>query len=245
MTPATEKKTGDTAYYDYYFSSGEIAGSAERIEAKNRLIYRQLAPWLPAGAPVLELGTGKGFFARLCREKGHPYHGIEARAGQCEKLAGAGLNMTCTQVPPLPEMEERFGLIYSAHLLEHLPDSQAVHRLLAGCLPLLAPGGVVAALFPDALAMGREFWDCDYTHLYPTTGRRVAQAMADAGLEVVASHGFNGHYTGGRQTLARIGARKLFLRAGRLVARGPQKRDLIYRGWLYLQPDVLLVGRPR
>lgn len=233
------------SYYGHYFASAEIAGSAARIEAKNALIYSRLAPWLPAGAAVLEVGTGKGFFARLCRKKGHPYHGIEASADQCRELEKQGLEMTRAQVPPLPELKERFGLIYSAHLLEHLPDSQTIHRLLSGCLPLLAPGGAVAMLFPDALAMGREFWNCDYTHLYPTTARRVAQAMADAGLEVVASHGFNGHYTGARQVLARLGAHELFLRASRLTAREPARRDLLYRGWLYLQPDVLLVGKPR
>ena len=235
------------AYYKYYFNSTELPGSAERIRAKNRLVYDLLDRHLRSSAPVLELGVGKGWFAELCREHGHPYQGVEGSEEQCRALAGQGFDVMCGQVPPVPVQapESGFGLIYSAHLLEHLPGSQAVHRLLLECSELLGDHGVAAMLFPDAMAMGEHFWNCDYTHSFPTTERRVAQAMADAGLQVIATHRLCGHYTGGRRMLARIGSRPLVLRAAQMMAFSPERKDIFYRGWMYLQQDILMMARMR
>lgn len=232
------------SYYNYYFSSDEIEGSSERIQAMNELIYGYLSSHIRPGASVLEVGVGKGFFARVCRDHGHDYHGIEASEEQCARLKEQGLVLTCARVPPLPPLEDRYDLIYSAHLLEHLPDSRAVHELLVQCSGKLEDGGAVAMLFPDAEAMKSEFWNCDYTHCYPTTERRVAQAMADAGLSVVAAHKLNGHYTGGRQLLAKAWSRPVFRKALHALCRDPQRRELYYRGWMYLQQVVLLIARP-
>ncbi|MHB0915564.1 MAG: class I SAM-dependent methyltransferase [Thermoleophilia bacterium] len=234
-----------SSYYKYYFESGEVEGSAERILAKNELVYRYLQPHLPPGAPVLELGVGKGYFARVAAGHSHTYRGVEANEEQCRALEADGIGVTCGMVPPVPVEDERFGLVYSAHLLEHLPDSQAVHALLADCRRLVDEGGVIALLFPDAMAMGRQFWNCDYTHAYPTTERRVAQALADSGYEVLAGHKLCGHFTGARRLLARAGSRPLVLKAAQAAARDAGKRDLYYRGWMYLQQDILLVARPR
>jgi cyclopropane fatty-acyl-phospholipid synthase-like methyltransferase len=234
-----------SSYYKYYFESGELEGSAERILAKNELVYSYLKPHITPGAPLLELGVGKGYFARICRDHGHPYRGVEASEDQCQVLEGDGLAVVCGHVPPVPVEDESFGIVYSAHLLEHLPDSQAVHELLADCRQLLDDNGVIALLFPDAMAMGRQFWNCDYTHVYPTTERRVAQALADSGYEVVAGHKLSGHFTGARRLLAQAGSRPLVLKAAQSTARSAEKRDLYYRGWMYLQQDILLVARPR
>ncbi|RJQ43038.1 MAG: class I SAM-dependent methyltransferase [Gaiellales bacterium] len=234
-----------TSYYRYYFESGEIDGSAERILAKNELVYEFLKPHLAPGCAVLELGVGKGYFARVCTEHGHSYRGVEANEDQCRALADEGMEVTCGAVPPVPVEDERFGLVYCAHLLEHLPDSRAVHALMADCRRLVDDGGVIALLFPDAMAMGRQFWNCDYTHVYPTTERRIAQALADSGYEVLAGHRLSGHYTGARRLLARaVGSRPLTLRVAQAVARDPQRQDLFYRGWMYLQQDILLMARP-
>ncbi|MCL4472802.1 MAG: class I SAM-dependent methyltransferase [Actinobacteria bacterium] len=241
-------------YYKYYFSSTEIEGSSERIEAKNELVYSLLEPYLKAAAPVLELGVGKGWFARACIGHGHPYHGIEANGEQCRELEAQGIDVTCARVPPVPAGGESgegeygdggYGLIYSAHLIEHLAGGEMVHELLADCPRLLAPGGVLALLFPDAMAMGNHFWNCDYTHTWPTTERRVAQALADAGFQVREGHKLCGHYTGAMRIAARAGSRPLVLRTAQMLARNPERRDLFYRGWMYLQQDVLLIATPR
>ncbi len=235
------------SYYKYYFSSKEIEGSASRIKAKNRLIYNLLSPWLPPAASVLELGPGKGWFAQVCQEHGHKYRGVEASQDQCLALAAEGFDVTCAKVPPVPLMPppDGFDLIYSAHLLEHLAGAEEVHELLRGCAGLARADGIVAMLFPDGLAMGPHFWNCDYTHVFPTSERRVAQAMADAGLDVIACQRLRGHYTGARQLLAGAAARPLVLKAASALARSPERRDVVYRGWMYLQQDVLLLAKPR
>lgn len=234
-------------YYKYYFASSEIAGSAERIQAKNRLVYSLLERHLKPGSPVLELGVGKGWFAGVCLEHGHPYSGVEANEEQCQALGGEGLRVTCGKVPPVPVTppEGGFGLVYSSHLLEHLPGSQAVHELLVDCGGLLGKDGVLALLVPDAMSLGKHFWNADYTHSFPTTERRVSQALADAGLELVAVHRLCGHYTGGKRWLARAAGQPLVLKAAQAAARSPERRELYYRGWIYLQQDILLVARPR
>ena len=231
-------------YYKYYFISNEIEGSSERILAKNELVYSLLEPFLPAKASVLELGVGKGWFARTCIGHGHSYHGIEANAGQCSELEAQGISITCGRMPPVP-VDGEYGLVYSAHLIEHLAGSEMVHELLTDCTRLLAPGGIMALLFPDAMAMGSHFWNCDYTHVWPTTERRVAQVLTDAGFTVGAVHKLCGHYTGARRLAARIGSRQAVLRAAQAIARNPERRDICYRGWMYLQQDILLIAKAR
>jgi SAM-dependent methyltransferase len=231
-----------TSYYNFYFSTEEIAGSAARIRYLNQLVYDCIRPHLEPETPVLELGVGKAYFAETCISKGHTFKGVEANPEQCRVLQERDIEVVCGFVPPIPVQEGEFGLIYSAHLLEHLPDSRAVHELLSDCSRLLADGGIVAMLFPDALSMGREFWNCDYTHLYPTSERRVAQALEDAGLKVIDSHGYRGHYTGAKRQLARAVSHPVFLKAANLFMRSPQRRDFSYRAWMYLQQDILLLA---
>ncbi len=235
----------DANYYNYYFSSNEIKGSSQRLRARSELIYELIEPLLPLNAPVLELGVGKGLFAETCTTHGHPYHGVEDNSAQCHQLEADGFKVTCGRVPPVPLERGKFGLIYSSHLIEHLPGSHAVHELLTDCQRLLAPGGVLALVFPDIMSMGNHFWNVDYTHAWATTERRVSQVLADSGYSVRAVHKLRGHLRGGRKLLAAAGSRPIVLKAAHTIARNPEKRDIYYRGWLYLQREILLIAAPR
>ena len=230
--------------YDFYFATGQIPGSARRIAVLNDLIYARLTPWIKRDSSVLELGTGKAFFARTCAGRGHAYLGVEANQSQCRQLEQEGFGMVCGRVPPIPVSGKRFDLIYNAHLMEHLSGSDMVYQLLADCHRLLETGGVLATLVPDAEAMGMEFWNCDYTHTYLTTERRLTQALADAGFRLLASNRFNGHYTGVRRQLARAGSSRFTMKGIRALTRSGKRRDLAYRGWMYLQQTLLLVATP-
>ena len=68
-------------------------------------------------------------------------------------------------------------------------------QLLSDLAGLLSSTGKIVIIGPDAQCWGREFWNIDATHGFPTTLRNVAQLADDAGLSVVhAKHHRNGNF---------------------------------------------------
>jgi SAM-dependent methyltransferase len=57
---------------------------------------------------------------------------------------------------PLPFPDQSFAAVYGSHILEHLYLDQA-RRLLAECLRVLQPGGVLRMVVPDVYALAEEY----------------------------------------------------------------------------------------
>jgi SAM-dependent methyltransferase len=49
----------------------------------------------------------------------------------------------------------RFDFVYSSRVLQHLPSSRAIHRLIGELLRVLAPGGVLVFQLPAGLPLRR------------------------------------------------------------------------------------------
>lgn len=233
--------TSDRERYAYYFDRARPAAVERLLERK----HAALLALAVAGGPVvsmLEIGPGEGFVARAARARGLPrYVALEATAAGTRRLQDAGFDVRQATVPPFPEVEP-VDLVYASHLIEHLPGPDAVLALLRACHDLLRPGGRVALAFPDARWMRGDFWDCDYTHQWPSTPRRVAQAGRDAGFRVRASHDCCLHLDGPRARALRAVARLYPQRALSLV--DPRRDDFWYRGKLLFAPDALVVLQP-
>lgn len=141
---------------------------------------------------VVEVGPGEGWFARACREAGiQHYLALEASSTGAQRLAASGFEVRCVKVPPIPAVLDAVDLVYASHVIEHLPGPEAVLCFLGGCGGLLKSGGAVVLAFPDARKLGVDFWDCGYTHAWPSTPRRVSQVAYDARLRVISTHHFS------------------------------------------------------
>ncbi|HYX22677.1 MAG TPA: class I SAM-dependent methyltransferase, partial [Thermoanaerobaculia bacterium] len=137
----------------------------ERIAA-----YRPFLQDLPAGAPVLDLGCGRGEALALLREWGLAGRGVDASARMVELCRERGVEAEVGDLfAVLAGVEEgSLGGVVSFHVIEHLPP-EAVDRLVRLAFRALAPGGVLILETPNPLSLvvaARNFW-LDPTHRRP------------------------------------------------------------------------------
>ncbi|HEX9941864.1 MAG TPA: class I SAM-dependent methyltransferase [Thermoanaerobaculia bacterium] len=125
---------------------------------------------LPEGAPVLDLGCGRGEALALLRDHGLAGRGVDSSARMVEICHDQGLD---AEVGDLFEAlagapEGSLGALLSFHVIEHLPLG-ALDRLVRLAWRALRPGGVLILETPNPLSIvmaARNFWR-DPTHLRP------------------------------------------------------------------------------
>jgi hypothetical protein len=175
--------------YTFFTEDEDMTRVGQWIVARqNRFLINQIQRHRASAAlpSVLEIGPGHGAFARACRDAGFAYEAIEANDMMAEKLREDGFTVTVAVVPPLPSGEKRNAVVIQ-HVLEHMRGTDEALALLCQCVGRLVPGGLLIVCSPDITVMRDDFFDCDYTHLFPTSVRRLEQIFHDAGLTVVAS----------------------------------------------------------
>ncbi len=109
--------------------------------------------WLTRGRRFLDIGCSGGFMAEAAREQGFDAHGLDldpvaveyAREHYPENRYHVGpVDTLLTDAPD--EGWQGFDLIYSAEVIEHVPD---VNGFVATIAELLNPGGVFFVTTPD------------------------------------------------------------------------------------------------
>jgi SAM-dependent methyltransferase len=190
---------------------------------------------------VVEIGPGRGAFRIACQQRGLAYTAVDANLGLLQDLEAAA--RVCSFVPPLPLRDGICDAVVANHVLEHaagLPQAQA---LLADMVRIVRPGGCVAITSPDLLWVGNYFWDCDYSHNFPTSARRLYQLFLDQGLAIAHLEYTHNHLTGWKGQLVGRAAR---LVPYRLFGAQPTSRlysDQIYKARLTFARAVLIIGR--
>ncbi|HEX7275879.1 MAG TPA: class I SAM-dependent methyltransferase [Acidimicrobiales bacterium] len=149
----------------------------------------RLARLGPADAPVLDLGCGRGYWLRRMAKAGLSPVGIEydpVRAAEAVRQAPAAAG----DAARLPLRTASVGLVWSIHVLHHLPDPPVV---LAEITRVLRPGGhlILAETVEDhpVIRLGRAVhphWDGVGVHSRFRAAALLA-LVAGAGFEVVAS----------------------------------------------------------
>ena len=148
-------------------------------------------PWLqslPDGAPVLDLGCGRGETLALLRDHGIAARGIDTSARMVALCRERGLEASegdlFAVLESLPEAS--LGAVVSFHVIEHLPGA-ALDRLVRLAYRALKPGGVLILETPNPLSMvvaARNFW-LDPTHLRPVHPESLKLMYELAGFDPV------------------------------------------------------------
>lgn len=227
--PSDEVLAG-SYYHDREFSralDGELR-SVTLANARRKLIA--LRPeGLPApGTRALDVGCSSGAWLEVAAATGVSATGVEIGQATAAAARERGLDVrTGTLAEALPRLEgQRFDLITFWDVLEHLRDPRRELELARG---LLAPGGVVAATFPNVeglyprlthrlLARRTGVWEHPELPLHmfdfaPATARRLFER---SGFEVRRIKTFAipfGFYRSTSLSLERLGAG----RRGRLL----------------------------
>lgn len=230
----------DVGLYDYYFKTDQLPLRDKLLRRRARVLLDIVGEVAPV-ASLLEIGPGFGLVADEARRRGIAYEAVESNALGAGMLRERGYLVHEAMVPPVPPLELDPDVALASHLIEHLPGPAAVVELLVALREALPPGGHVCLAFPDYLDRPSLFWDVDYTHTWPSTPRRVRNALGDAGFAVVS------------ETALRGGMRGLPRALGFLPAHlpAPSRRlpygadDVIHRGRLFFLREFVTVAQRR
>ena len=153
-------------------------------------IFDRCFPELSNSSEILEIGTGRGEFARKCKDLGYVYTGIEPSTTQAAVLVSEGFNIINKTVPPLDLIENQFDLVHSMDVIEHLGSYKEVLELMADCRRVLRPGGYISVIAPNYSTLKELFFEYEYQHTYPTTVTRIIQVLEDTGFKIVKHRKF-------------------------------------------------------
>ena len=169
----------DAASEDYVEEEAGQRGTA-------RAILEEVERHAERGA-LLDLGCWVGFLLAEARERRWETVGIEpsvfASAYARDRL---GLDVRTDDLFSAPLPEGHFQAVVLGDVIEHLPDPGAALDRIAS---LLAPGGVVVLMLPDASSrlarlMGRRWWSVIPTHVQYFTRASVRLLLERHGFAV-------------------------------------------------------------
>lgn len=137
-------------YHDERFAQALMGDLRETTleRAREKLVHLKATGTARAGLRVLDVGASSGAWLEVAREAGMDAIGVELGEATAAGARARGLDVrTGTLEDALPGLgEQRFDLITFWDVLEHVPDPRHELRLAH---ELLAPGGHVAATFPN------------------------------------------------------------------------------------------------
>jgi SAM-dependent methyltransferase len=199
--PPSEESLAGAYYEDAAFAEALLSDLRDTTlaNARRKVELLQASATLPApGGTVLDVGASSGAWLEVAAAAGLAGTGVELGAATADAARGRGLDVrTGTLEEALPGLgDQRFDLITFWDVLEHLPDPR---RELALARSLLAPGGTLAATFPNVeglypklthrlFARRTGIWEYPElpVHLYdfsPSTARRLLEG---SGFDVAA-----------------------------------------------------------
>lgn len=228
-------------FYDHFHRDRPTRPGAALSRRFSARIFRFAG--MKAGSKVLEIGPGHGAFADCCMSREVAYTAIEPNPHLAEALEGRGIRVVRAGVPPMPALETKFDFIVLVNLLEHMNGTKEALEIVQQIGEYLEPQGALVVCSPDYLNMGRHFFNCDFSHGYVTTRRRLVQLLDSAGYDRTRSCYLSGPVSGFLGILlAGIAARLPF---GLLQAWFPDNRALakLYKLQLSLSRKVLVVAR--
>jgi SAM-dependent methyltransferase len=212
-----------------------------RRAAQRILAFAGVAP----GSSVLEIGPGRGEFAELCLQRKMDYHAVEPNASLAASLRERGANVLCARVPPLPALDRKFDLAVMISVMEHMNGLEQALEIASGIRQILNPGGKFVIHSPDYLSWRQHFFNCDFSHNYVTTRRRLEQLLVDTGYGDIHSVYMSGSFVGPASVvLSALGSRLPF---GALEALFPRCGlcSRLYKLQLTLSRRVLILGHNR
>jgi len=193
------------AYGDNYALKNPSEFGKKSKHLLNKRIYGHLVSGCRnSPAQVLEIGVGHGFFAKICRDSGSDFFGVEPNTIMYDSLLEQNYSVKQASCPPIPYESEQFDLVYSGYVLEYLKDPFTAYDFIHECHRVLRPGGILGVVFSDYMKMGKEFWNVAYMVSFVTTDRRVRQLVFDNGFTNVRSIFFAGNLFGTSRYLAYI-----------------------------------------
>lgn len=182
----TKQNKEADAFFDH-FSKGDkptrIGMWLVRVLARKIFRYTGAGP----GSSVLEIGPGRGAFADVCLQKGLEYYAVEPNRQMATALEQRGAYVVCAMVPPLPQIDTNFDAVIMINVMEHMNSMQEALQITQQIKEVLKPRGKFVIHSPDYLNWRLNFFNCDFSHNYVTSRRRLKQLLVNTGFENIKS----------------------------------------------------------
>ena len=180
----------------YLEFEGRFRGSREDTKRLQEvyLDYVRAAHAGTSGAPVVDVGCGRGEWLELLRERGYVGRGVDGNRVMIAENVERGLDVVAgdalAHLAALPDAS--LGMVTGFHIIEHLPFEQLV-RLFDECRRVLRAGG--CAVFetpnPENLVVGGYTFHFDPTHRHPLPPQMIeflAWQRGFAEVEILRLH---------------------------------------------------------
>lgn len=158
----------------------------QRAEILGRV--SEYIPLLRGGAPVLDLGCGRGELLEALRDAGMEARGVDADPAMVAACRRLGLVADVGDALKTLRRQKRgsLGGVTAIHVFEHLPAATWMSVVEAASAALRSAGVLlVECPNPDSLRVGAGLFWADPTHRAPVHPEAVAFVMRALGLEVV------------------------------------------------------------
>ncbi len=237
---ANQNKESD-AFFEHFRSGDKpTKAGAGLVRALARKIFKYAG--VAPGGSVLEIGPGRGDFADICLKTGIEYSAIEANRQMAESLQARGAHVVRAMAPPLPALDRQFDTVVMINVMEHMNDVRDALAITGQIRDVLKPKGRFVICSPDYLNWRRNFFNCDFSHNYVTTRRRLEQLLVNCGFGNIRSCHLSGPMSGPLCFL--LSAMVSHLPFGFLNAAFPDSKLFykLYKGQLTFLRKVLVVG---
>ncbi len=181
-------------FYDHFHQDSPTGIGSQITVAFSKKIFKYVK--IEPHQSVLEIGPGRGVFADICLEKSIEYFAVEPNQQMAVSLEERGANVVRAMVPPLPDLDKEFDVVVMINVMEHMNSMQDALQLTGQIRDVLKPKGKLVICSPDYLNLRHNFFNCDFSHNYITTRRRLRQLLLSAGFENIKSCYLSGPLTG-------------------------------------------------
>ncbi|BBX61114.1 hypothetical protein MSAS_02880 [Mycobacterium saskatchewanense] len=102
------------------------------------------------------------------------------------RFAAPGVEVVRSPLEQLSEVVEpgTVDLAFASNVFEHLPNPDALLKVLANVRTVLRPGGRIIIMQPNVRLVGGAFWDF-FDHTLPLSERGMTEALEVAGFRVL------------------------------------------------------------
>ena len=139
------------------------------------------------GDTLLDIGCGRGDFAKGFKDLGLVVSGIDREMGDTEMLQGVDVRKSeDLGNDPFPFGDEIFDFVFSKSVIEQIQNPDTIMKETRR---VLKPGGRIISMVPDWQSQMYIFYD-DPTHVHPYTAAGLKDLFAISGFQEVKSELF-------------------------------------------------------
>lgn len=185
------------SFYDIFYNNRHSPFFERLLVNMNTNVLKCITAEFPRKKEIslLEIGPGKGYLYKSIQQskKKINYFALDRNELILKSLDTKKIFVSA--IPKMPDFKREFDIIYAAYVIEHLNSGQEVYEFIRNAKKYLKSDGLIVLFAPDTIKQKMEFWNIDYTHIYPTTKRNITMALYENGITNIRIYNINGLLT--------------------------------------------------